>query len=135
MPINPRHCGQARATAPGISSLKQPGSGRPAKPTRESNMDVAFQDAGRDRREQERQRQFRDRFLAETPPWYHGALHLGFTLLPRLPQLRIFPLPVFDLARLPTIRTIPHPMRRQGRRHTGEPRELLPGRLRDRSRA
>ena len=44
-------------------------------------MDVVFQDASRDRREQERQRQFRERFLAETPPWYHGALHLGFTLL------------------------------------------------------
>jgi hypothetical protein len=55
-------------------------AGRP-NITRESNMDVAFQDAGRDRREQERQRLFRDKFIAETPPWYHGAIHLGFTLL------------------------------------------------------
>ena len=44
-------------------------------------MDVVFQDQARDRREQERQRQFRDRFVAETPTWYHGALHLGFTLV------------------------------------------------------
>lgn len=44
-------------------------------------MDVVFQDATRDRREQERQQQFRNKFIAETPPWYHGALHLGFTLL------------------------------------------------------
>ena len=36
-------------------------------------MDVVFQDQARDRREQERQRKFRDRFVAETPPWYHGA--------------------------------------------------------------
>lgn len=44
-------------------------------------MDVVFQNESRDRREQERQRQFRDRFIAETPPWYHGAMHLAFTLL------------------------------------------------------
>lgn len=44
-------------------------------------MDVVFQDASRDRREQERQRLFRDKFIAETPPWYHGAIHLAFTLL------------------------------------------------------
>lgn len=44
-------------------------------------MDVVFQDATRDRREQERQRQFRDKFIAETPRWYHGAMHLAFTLL------------------------------------------------------
>jgi hypothetical protein len=44
-------------------------------------MDVVFQDSDRDRREQQRQRLFRDKFVAETPPWYHGALHLGFTLL------------------------------------------------------
>jgi hypothetical protein len=44
-------------------------------------MDVVFQDQARDRREQERQRKFRDRFVAETPSWYHGALHLAFTLL------------------------------------------------------
>ena len=47
----------------------------------EITMDVVFQDQARDRREQERQRKFRDRFVAETPPWYHGALHLAFTLL------------------------------------------------------
>jgi hypothetical protein len=44
-------------------------------------MEVVFQDAARDHREQERQRLFREKFLAETPPWYHGAYHLGFTLL------------------------------------------------------
>jgi hypothetical protein len=44
-------------------------------------MDVVFQDANRDRREQECQKLFRQRFIAETPPWYHGAIHLGFTLL------------------------------------------------------
>jgi hypothetical protein len=43
-------------------------------------MDVTFQDAARDHREQERQRLFRQRFVAETPSWYHGMLHLGFTL-------------------------------------------------------
>src|SRR6185437_10106782 len=48
---------------------------------RENDMDVVFQNESRDRREQERQRQFRDRFIAETPPWYHGAMHLAFTLL------------------------------------------------------
>jgi hypothetical protein len=48
---------------------------------REQTMDVVFQDASRDRREQERQQIFRDKFVAETPPWYHGAIHLGFTLL------------------------------------------------------
>ncbi len=44
-------------------------------------MNVLFQDASRDHREQERQRLFRQRFVAETPPWYHGTIHLGFTLL------------------------------------------------------
>jgi hypothetical protein len=47
----------------------------------DATMDVVFQDAARDRREQERQREFRQRFVAETPAWYHGAYHLGFTLL------------------------------------------------------
>ena len=44
-------------------------------------MVPAFQSAERDLREQERQRAFRAKFVAETPPWYHGAIHLGFTLL------------------------------------------------------
>jgi len=44
-------------------------------------MEVVFQDAARDHREQERQRLFREKFLAETPHWYHGVYHLGFTLL------------------------------------------------------
>lgn len=44
-------------------------------------MDVVFQDAARDRREQERQRLFQQKFVAETPSWYHGAIHLGFTLI------------------------------------------------------
>jgi hypothetical protein len=47
----------------------------------DATMDVIFQDAARDRREQERQRLFRQTFIAETPPWYHGTIHLGFTLL------------------------------------------------------
>jgi hypothetical protein len=47
----------------------------------ERNMAIVFQDAARDRREQERQRLFRQKFIEETPPWYHGALHLAFTLL------------------------------------------------------
>src|SRR6266576_675059 len=68
--INPPRRSKARASDAGRQIA-----------TRERTMDVVFQDAGRDRREQQRQRQFRDRFIAETPPWYHGALHLGFTLL------------------------------------------------------
>ncbi|AWB25739.1 MULTISPECIES: sterol desaturase family protein [Methylobacterium] len=44
-------------------------------------MTPVFQSPERDRREQERQSTFRERFVAETPPWYHGAIHLGFTLL------------------------------------------------------
>src|SRR5215471_17422316 len=40
-------------------------------------MNVVFQDASRDHREQERQRLFRQKFVAETPPWYHGTIHLG----------------------------------------------------------
>jgi hypothetical protein len=44
-------------------------------------VDVVFQDAARDDREQKRQHLFRQRFVAETPSWYHGLIHLGFTLL------------------------------------------------------
>ncbi|GAC1327147.1 MAG: hypothetical protein NVSMB26_00520 [Beijerinckiaceae bacterium] len=44
-------------------------------------MTIAFQSPERDLREQERQKSFRTRFIAETPSWYHGAYHLGFTLL------------------------------------------------------
>ena len=44
-------------------------------------MDVVFQDKSRDLRESQRQKVFRQKFVEETPPWYHGAIHLGFTLL------------------------------------------------------
>src|ERR1700674_99525 len=39
------------------------------------------QDPIRDRREQERQRLFRERFVANTPKWYRGEYHLIFMLL------------------------------------------------------
>lgn len=35
----------------------------------------------RDAREQDRQRKFRKQFVADTPSWYHGLYHLGFTLV------------------------------------------------------
>ena len=44
-------------------------------------MDVVFQDENRDLREQRRQEVFRQKFVEETPPWYHGVIHLCFTLL------------------------------------------------------
>jgi len=39
------------------------------------------QDPVRDRREQERQKLFRERFVANTPKWYRGEYHLIFMLL------------------------------------------------------
>ncbi len=44
-------------------------------------MDVVFQSPSRDERERQRQQMFRRKFVEETPTWYHGAMHLGFTLL------------------------------------------------------
>lgn len=44
-------------------------------------MSGIVQDPARDRREQERQARYRKKFVEETPPWYHGMLHLGFMLL------------------------------------------------------
>ncbi|WP_296428231.1 sterol desaturase family protein [Yoonia sp.] len=35
----------------------------------------------RDAREQDRQRKYRKQFVADTPSWYHGLYHLGFTLV------------------------------------------------------
>lgn len=44
-------------------------------------MSGIVQHPARDRREQERQARYRKKFVEETPPWYHGMLHLGFMLL------------------------------------------------------
>jgi hypothetical protein len=44
-------------------------------------VSVVIQDPVRDQREQSRMRLFRQRFVENTPPWYHGLLHLGFMLL------------------------------------------------------
>lgn len=44
-------------------------------------MTVAFQSIERDRREIERQKMFRQRFVHDTPSWYHGLYHLCFMLL------------------------------------------------------
>jgi hypothetical protein len=44
-------------------------------------MSGIVQDPVRNRREQERQARYRKKFVEETPPWYHGMLHLGFMLL------------------------------------------------------
>jgi hypothetical protein len=44
-------------------------------------MSGIVQDPARDRREQERQARYRKKFVEDTPPWYHGMLHLGFMLL------------------------------------------------------
>jgi hypothetical protein len=44
-------------------------------------MSGIVQDPARDRREQERQARYRRKFVEDTPPWYHGMLHLGFMLL------------------------------------------------------
>jgi len=39
------------------------------------------QPSERDAREQERQKKYRKQFVADTPSWYHGMYHLGFTLI------------------------------------------------------
>ncbi|MGL4243597.1 MAG: fatty acid hydroxylase family protein, partial [Beijerinckiaceae bacterium] len=44
-------------------------------------MEAIVQDPKRDQREQERQARFKVKFVEETPPWYHGAMHLGFMLV------------------------------------------------------
>lgn len=44
-------------------------------------MEAIVQDPRRDQREQERQARFKVKFVEETPPWYHGAMHLGFMLV------------------------------------------------------
>lgn len=44
-------------------------------------MQAIIQDPRRDQREQERQAKFRQKFVEETPNWYHGAYHLSFMLI------------------------------------------------------
>ncbi|MCA9915842.1 MAG: sterol desaturase family protein [Anaerolineae bacterium] len=41
---------------------------------------AVIQDPKRDEREIERQKRFRKKFVEETPPWYHGVIHLSSML-------------------------------------------------------
>lgn len=52
-------------------------------------MSTSATSAERSAREIEYQKRFRERFVNETPGWYHGALHLGFTLTVTLGTLLI----------------------------------------------